>query len=120
MLIELGANDGLRGLPLKTLRANLTRMAQLARASGAQPVLLEMLLPPNYGLDYAGEFWRSYAQVAREQKAVLVPFFLADIALNWDYFQDDLLHPNADAQPLMLDAVWKVLKPHLKQDLVRK
>ncbi len=113
VLIELGANDGLRGLSLKKMRGNLTRMAQLSRAAGAQVLLLEMRVPPNYGAGYADEFRQSFAQVARAQKAVLLPFFMAGIALKPEFFQDDGLHPTAAAQPLLLDAVWLHLKPLL-------
>jgi len=115
VLVELGANDGLRGLSLKKMRGNLTRMAQLSRTAGARVLLFEMRIPPNYGAAYAEEFRKSFAQVAKEQKTGLVPFFLAPIALDPDSFQDDGLHPTAEAQPQLLDAVW----PHLKPLLLR-
>ncbi|MEK6806264.1 MAG: arylesterase [Pseudomonadota bacterium] len=120
VLIELGANDGLRGLSLKKMRNNLARMAQISRAAGAQALLLEMRVPPNYGAAYADEFQQSFARVAQEQKAVWVPFFLADIALKPEFFQDDGIHPTAEAQPRLLEPVWKALKPHLKTGRVRK
>lgn len=116
VLIELGANDGLRGLPLKKMRGNLTRMAQLTRAAGAQVLLLEMRVPPNYGAAYADEFQKSFTRVAQEQKAVLLPFFMAGIALKPEFYQDDGLHPIAAVQPLLLDAVWLHLKPLLARN----
>lgn len=116
VLIELGANDGLRGLSLKTLRANLTRLLELSQKAGAQTVLFEMRIPPNYGPAYTAEFQTAFAHVARARRNVLVPFFLAPIALDPTSFQDDGIHPTAAVQPLLLDAVW----PHLKPLLARK
>lgn len=116
VLIELGANDGLRGLPLKTLRANLTTMLKLSQAAGAKTAVLEMRIPPNYGPAYTTEFQTGFTKVASAQKAVLIPFFLAPIVLTPEAFQDDGIHPTAEVQPLLLDAVW----PHLKPLLVRK
>lgn len=114
VLIELGANDGLRGLSLKSLRANLEKMVDLSRAAGATPLLFEMRIPSNYGREYTDGFHTTFALVAKEKKVPLVPFFLAPIALREKYFQDDGLHPGSKAQPLMLDAVWPTLEPMLE------
>lgn len=116
VLIELGGNDGLRGLPLAQLRANLTRMAELSRNAGAQPVLFEMRIPTNYGPAYADGFFNSFAEVAREQKAPLVPFFLTDLLNRPGMFQEDGIHPTIEAQSHMLDAAWPVLEPLLRRE----
>lgn len=116
VIVELGANDGLRGLPLKTMRANLTQMLTLAQTAGAKTAVLEMRIPPNYGPAYTTEFQTSFTQVTLALKATLVPFFLAPIVQLPESFQDDGIHPTAEVQPPLLDAVW----PHLKPLLVRK
>jgi acyl-CoA thioesterase-1 len=117
VLLELGGNDGLRGLPLERMRSNLTRMTRLAQDAGSAAVLFEMYIPTNYGQDYANGFTRSFADVARDTGAALVPFWLEAIATDPDAFQDDGLHPDADAQPIMLDAVWPTLEALLDQGL---
>jgi acyl-CoA thioesterase-1 len=109
VLLELGGNDGLRGLPLGQLRANLAQLARRSRDSGARVLLFEMRIPPNYGAPYADGFQRAFAEVAREQRATLVPFFLEAIATDPAQFLDDGIHPGPAAQPLLLDAVWPVL-----------
>jgi len=114
VLIELGGNDGLRGLPLAQLRANLRAMVEQSRTAGAQVVVFEMTVPPNYGEAYTLGFTRAFAQVARENSAPLVPFFLTSIALDSGWFQEDGIHPTVAAQPLLLDAVWPTLAPALK------
>ncbi len=116
VLIELGGNDGLRGLPLKQLRANLLAMVARARASGARALVFEMQIPPNYGMAYAQGFQRTFAEVSRAGPAQLVPFFLAPIAADPKWFQEDGIHPSVAAQPLMLDAVWPALGKSLHQD----
>ncbi len=113
LLLELGGNDGLRGLPLERMRGNLSRMTRLAAAAGASTLLFEMYIPTNYGQDYAQGFTRSFADVARDTGATLVPFWLQAIATDPDAFQDDGLHPNAGAQLTMLDAVWPTLQQRL-------
>lgn len=114
VLIELGANDGLRGLPLPQLQANLRQMATAATNAGAQPIVFEMYIPTNYGVDYADGFRASFHQVAGEMKLPLVPFFLGAIATDPSAFQDDGIHPNLQSQPKLLDAVWPTLEPLLK------
>jgi len=114
VLIELGGNDGLRGLPLAQLRANLREMARLSRAAGARAVLFEMRVPPNYGVAYEQGFQRTFSEVAKAEQAPLVPFFLAEIAADPAWFLDDGIHPSVKAQPRLLEAAWPTLKPMLK------
>ncbi len=115
VLLELGGNDGLRALPVAQMRANLSRMAELAQAEGAQVALLGMRMPPNYGPQYAAQFTRAYADLARDKKLPFVPFALAGIALSPELMQADGIHPNEAGQPQLLDNVWPVLKPLLKR-----
>lgn len=115
VLIELGANDGLRGLPLTTMRTNLEKMAQLTRAAKAKPVLFEMRIPTNYGQTYATGFQNSFAALAKKMKLPLVPFWLATLVGDPKWFQDDGIHPTEAAQPQMLDAVWPTLLPLLNK-----
>jgi acyl-CoA thioesterase-1 len=117
VIIELGGNDALRGLPLKMTEDNLLNMARAAQAAGAQVLLLGMQMPPNYGPDMARQFEAAFANVAKTQKTALVPFFLQGIGddpepLKW--FQPDRIHPNEAAQPRMLANVWPTLKKQLK------
>ncbi|HXS54284.1 MAG TPA: arylesterase [Usitatibacter sp.] len=113
VLIELGANDALRGQPVSEIRANLERMIQLVRKARAQPVLVGIMIPPNYGIDYAAEFRELYPKVAKEDKVALVPFLLAGVAGHPELFQPDQLHPTAAAQPTLVDNVWRTLEPLL-------
>ena len=117
VILELGGNDALRGQPLSATQANLSAMARAAREAGAQVLIAGMQLPPNYGRRYSEDFSRMYATVAKEHGAALVPFFLrnvADVADPTALFQADRIHPREEAQPLMLDNVWPVLRPLLK------
>jgi acyl-CoA thioesterase-1 len=113
VLIELGGNDGLRGLPLQQLRANLREMVRRSRKSGARVLLFEMRIPPNYGVIYADGFRAAFAAVAKQEGATRVPFFLGPIIEDPKGFQDDGIHPTAAAQPRLLDAVWPLLQPQL-------
>ncbi len=115
VILALGANDGLRGLPTETLRANLEAMIAAARTAGAQVLLVGMRLPPNYGPDYTRRFAAAFAESAQKHKLTLLPFLLEPIALDDSAFQADRLHPTADAQPRLLDHVWGVLEPLLKR-----
>lgn len=108
VLLELGGNDGLRGLPLTQLRENLEALVARSRAAGARVLLFEMRIPPNYGPAYADGFQQAFAEVARG-RAALVPFFLEAIATDPKWFLDDGIHPSVPAQPVLLDAVWPVL-----------
>lgn len=113
LIIELGANDGLRGLSLAATEANLRAMIKAGQAEKSKVLLLGMRLPPNYGAAYTENFHALYAKMAREYKTALVPFFLEGIATRAELFQADRMHPTAAAHPLMLDNVWPSLKPLL-------
>ncbi len=110
VILELGANDGLRGLSLADMRANLKQMIELTRAQGAAVLLVGMQLPPNYGPAYTRLFQDVYAQLAEEEGVALVPFLLQGIGENRAWFQADGLHPTAAAQDRLLDNVWDGLK----------
>ena len=117
VVIELGGNDALRGLPLAMTRDNLTAMAQAAKASGAKVLIAGMQLPPNYGRKYGDEFAALFATVAKAEGTALVPFLLKGVADGPQaetMFQADRIHPVAAAHPLILDNVWPVLKPMLR------
>jgi len=111
VVIELGANDGLRGLPPKHTEANLRRMIQAVRAIGAQPVLLGMRIPPNFGPDYSLMFDKSFRAVAASEQVPWVKFFLDGVGDSQRLMQADGLHPTAEAQPRLLDNAWSVLAP---------
>lgn len=113
VLIELGANDGLRGQPLALAQANLQAMIEAAQQSGARVMLLGMRLPPNYGLRFTEAFSRLYATLAQQQQTALVPFLLEGVGGVSQYMQADGLHPNAAGQSLLLENVWKPLQPLL-------
>ncbi len=115
VILALGANDGLRGLPIAQTRDNLTAMARAAKQSGARVLVAGMQLPPNYGPDYTREFNALFATVAQQEKIALLSFLLEPIALDDGAFQADRLHPTAAAQPKILDHVWPALKPLLRQ-----
>ena len=117
VVIELGGNDALRGLPLTMTRDNLQAMARDAKAAGAKVMLVGMQVPPNYGTRYAQDFIALFPGVAKEQGAALVPFLLAGIADSPQadkLFQPDRIHPSAEAHPKMLDNVWVVMKGWLR------
>jgi acyl-CoA thioesterase I len=113
VIVELGANDGLRGLPVPLTKTNLEKIVELARDAGARVLLLGMRLPPNYGPRYSTDFTRMFEDLGREKKVPLVPFFLEPVALDPNMMQDDGLHPNVRAQPLLLESVWPHLVPLL-------
>jgi len=115
VVIALGANDGLRGLPVKQLRDNLVAMARACKAAKARVLLVGMRLPPNYGAAYTQAFDGAYAAVAKQEKLPLLPFLLEPVASDRASFQADGLHPVAAAQPKILEHVWPALKPLLKQ-----
>ena len=115
VVIELGGNDGLRGLPVAELRANLEALVSVSREAGARVLLAAVRMPPNYGPQYTEKFYAVYEGVARDLRVPWVPFFLEGIALREDLFQDDGIHPDLAAQPILLDNVWPVLKPLLKR-----
>jgi acyl-CoA thioesterase-1 len=111
VLLELGANDGLRGLPLPIIRQNLQKLIDLSTQAGAKVVLLGIMLPPNYGPAYATPFAAMYQELARKNNLPLVPFLLDRVATNPALMQQDSLHPTAQGEPLVLDNVWAVVAP---------
>ncbi|MBI4937081.1 MAG: arylesterase [Nitrosomonadales bacterium] len=111
VILELGANDGLRGTPVADIEASLAALIGQARKARARVLLLGMRLPPNYGGDYTARFEAMYAKLAQRYHIALVPFFLQDVAP--EQFQADNLHPTAQAQPHILNTVWQGLKPLL-------
>ncbi|HEX6637231.1 MAG TPA: arylesterase [Steroidobacteraceae bacterium] len=113
VVIELGGNDGLRGLPLAASRKNLQNAIELARGARAKVLLVGMMIPPNYGARYAQEFRDIFTSLARSNAVPLVPFLLDEVALKDEFMQDDGIHANARGQPRMLDNVWPRLKPLL-------
>ena len=116
VILELGANDGLRGLPPKLLAENLDAMISAARSAGAQVLLVGMQMPPNYGPVYTRRFAQTFTTVAKAQKVPLVPFLLEGFADQPELFLNDGIHPTADAQHKVLDTVWHGLKPLLGKD----
>jgi acyl-CoA thioesterase-1 len=114
VVIELGANDALRGLQLPATEQNLRKMIQASKQSGAKVLLLGMRIPPNYGLDYTNKFFAIYGKLASAEQVELLPFFLERVATRMDLFQADRIHPNVMAQSIMLENVWPKLEPLLK------
>lgn len=113
VMLELGGNDGLRGLPVTSIRQNLERMIQLSQQAGARVILAGIQIPPNYGPRYTAPFYAQYDELADEYGLMLIPFLLAGIAENPALMQDDGIHPTAEAQPMIVDIVWPVLLPVL-------
>ena len=117
VVIELGGNDALRGLPLTMTQSNLSAMTRAAKNAGAKALIAGMQVPPNYGRKYTDEFAALFATVARAERVALVPFLLEGVANapNADaLFQPDRIHPKAEAHPRMLDNLWPVLRPLLR------
>lgn len=117
VIIELGGNDALRGLPLASTRDNLAAMTRAAKAAGAKVLLVGMQIPPNYGKRYADDFAAVFTTVAKNENTALVPFLLkgvADVPNAAEMFQDDRIHPREQAHPIMLANVWSGLKPLLR------
>jgi acyl-CoA thioesterase-1 len=115
VIIELGGNDGLRGLPIRDVRSNFDSLIRLSIRAGAKVLLIGMRIPPNYGPAYTRSFHDMYGELAAEHKVPLVPFFLDGIALDDSLMQEDGLHPNAAAQPKLLEQVWPRLVPLLSR-----
>jgi len=113
VILELGANDGLRGLPVDLTRSNLRAMVEASQAAGARVLLVGIRVPPNYGRDYAERFFATFGAVAREMRVALTPFLLEGFADDMSLFQADRIHPNEKAQARMLDNVWPQLRPLL-------
>ena len=115
VILEVGANDGLRGLPIPMMTANLARLIDLAQQAGAKVALAEMRIPPNYGPLYTQRFQAAFGELAQRYHLPLIPFLLDGVAGNPALIQDDGLHPRAEAQPRILDNVWPTLAPLLPQ-----
>jgi len=115
IIIELGANDGLRGLPVKNMRDNLDAMIQLSKKSGARVLLIGMRIPPNYGQKYTEEFSQTYTNLASQHKIPVVPFMLENVAAKPDLIQQDGLHPNTLGQPIILENIWPALQRLIKK-----
>jgi acyl-CoA thioesterase I len=115
VIVELGANDGLRGLPVAQTRDNLTQIVATAKQSGARVLLVGMRLPPNYGPRYTNDFTHMFREIATASRVALVPFLLQSVALKPALMQQDGLHPTAQAQPALVDTVWPHLTPLLRK-----
>lgn len=115
VIIELGANDGLRGLPPKLMAANLQAMIDASRQAGARILLVGMRMPPNYGPEYTASFENTFKDLARSNKVRLVPFMMEGFADKRQFFQQDGIHPIAEAQPIILDTIWRELAPLLRR-----
>lgn len=113
VIIELGANDALQGLPLAQTRKNLLKMIQLSKASKARVLLIGNQIPPNYGKAYTQQFAANYTELAKQEKTGLLPFMLEPIATDRKYFQRDQIHPTAEGQIKLRDHIWPALKPML-------
>ena len=113
VILELGANDGLRGLPVAEMKKNLAAMIEQAQKAGARVLLVGMRMPPNYGPDYSAAFDGAFAELAKRYRTALVPFLLEGFADKQELFQADRIHPTAEAQPRIVDNVWKALAPLL-------
>jgi acyl-CoA thioesterase-1 len=116
VILELGANDGLRGLPVSETRENLARMVRLSQAAGARVLLVGIRIPPNYGPRYTEAFARMFPELANQYHLPLVPFLLEKVALDPTRMQQDGMHPNARGEPPVLDTLWPYLKPLLKKN----
>jgi len=115
VILELGANDGLRGLPIQALRKNLGTMIQQSKKSGAKVLLVGMRIPPNYGAKYTEAFSQSYQLLSKQHKIPLVPFMLENVAAQPELIQQDGLHPNGHGQAIILENIWPKLRPLVKR-----
>jgi len=115
VILELGGNDGLRGLPLETLKANLKKMISLIRAAGGEVLLTGIQIPPNYGPRYTEPFFSLYTEISEEDSLALVPFLIDGIPQQPELMQNDGIHPKAEAQIMILDNVWPYLEPMLSR-----
>lgn len=115
VILELGGNDGLRGLPVANIKQNLIQMVALSQAAGARVILAGIQIPPNYGPRYTGPFTSQYQEIAEDMQLPLIPFLIDGIPQQPELMQDDGIHPRAEAQGLVLENVWPVLAPVLKE-----
>lgn len=116
VILELGGNDGLRGLPVRNIRQNLTRMIELSQEAGANVLLAGIQIPPNYGPRYTAPFYAQYAELAEQYGLPLIPFLLEGIADKAALMQDDGIHPTAEAQSMIVDIVWPTLLALMESD----
>lgn len=114
VILQLGANDGLRGLPVAEMKKNLAAMIEQSKKSGAKVLVVGIRMPPNYGPEYTKSFEAAFAQVAKEHRTAFLPSLLEGLEEKPDFFQADRIHPTEAAQAAILDNVWKVLQPLLK------
>jgi acyl-CoA thioesterase I len=114
VMLELGANDALRGLAISATQSNLKAMVQLAQQAGAKVLIIGTQIPPNYGKTYTEQFAKMFTQIAQTENTSLVPFMLEGFADKNDYFQADRLHPLEKAHPIILETIWKVAQPLFK------
>jgi len=112
-IIALGGNDGLRGLPVRQMRDNLAQIVRTVKGAGGKVLLVGMKMPPNYGAAYTREFETAFAELAKQQRVAVVPFLLEGTDNRRELFQPDNIHPTAGAQPMILETVWKRLRPLL-------
>jgi len=112
VLIELGANDALRGLPVNETESNLSKMIQMSKKSGAKVLLCGIQIPSNYGQTYTTQFKKLYPQLAKQEQIELLPFFLEGVATKPEFFQADRLHPNVQAQSIIFKNVWGSMAPY--------
>lgn len=115
VIVEIGGNDGLQGLPLAAMKKNLSHIIAASKKRGALVLLLGIRLPPNYGPAYINLFHKTYQQVARQKQVVLVPYFLQGVAGKSELMQQDGIHPRVEGQMRMLDNVWPRLEPMLRR-----
>ncbi len=115
VVLELGGNDGLRGLPVAAMKKNLSAMIQQAQKAGAQVLLVGIRVPPNYGDAYAGAFERAFAELAKAHRTALVPYLFEGFGEKFELFQPDRIHPTEAAQPAVLKNVWAKLAPLLRK-----
>lgn len=114
IILELGGNDGLRGFPASRMQANLEKIVTRAKATGAAVVLLGIRIPTNYGQRYSNEFEDVFRQISAKYDIQWIEFFMEGIALNDDLLQEDRIHPNAEAQPILLDNAWPIIRAKLQ------
>jgi acyl-CoA thioesterase-1 len=114
VILELGANDALRGLSLEQTKTNLEKITLTSKKSGAKVLILGMKIPPNYGKDYSQKFENLFLELGKKHGAIVVPFFLEKIATDPEMFQNDRIHPNEKAQPILANTVWPSLQKLLK------
>jgi len=118
VILELGGNDGLRGLPLNAIRQNLVTMVEMSRESGAEVLLAGIQIPPNYGPRYTEPFYQQFSEIAKELDLPLVPFLIDGIPQQPELMQNDGIHPRAEAQGMIVENVWPVLAPMLTKQVI--